>query len=286
VNIVLLNKKRLVRKINGYPMLLDFNEPGISEGLMIYGKREVAETELVKEVVKPGMCVLDVGANIGYYTILTARLVGKQGRIYSYEPYEPSFQVLNENIRINNISDIVAPYNVAVSTENSVKKLHRGRGTNLHTLETFNNTNGSIEVTCVDIIDVLKNIGSRIDLLRMDIEGHEREIFSRFSDEVMNVLPRRILFEIHPIGDIDPDPSFTAPLQNMVRLGYRPETVVASQNVLAPSWFEKFDYYPCRNYELNNTRVCVYKDIKTDDLINIAARRPKMTRAILFKLYD
>ena len=68
----------------------------------------------------------------------------------------------------------------------------------------------------------------------MDIEGHERELFSRLSSDIEAFLPARIFFEIHPLGDIDPDPTFTEPLTNILELGYYPELVISSSQSLMP----------------------------------------------------
>ena len=89
INIRVLKKREVIRKVNNYPMILNFDEEGLSRHLMIHREREIAETETVKKIVKPGMCILEIGANVGYYTILMGKLVGKNGKIYAYEPYPP-----------------------------------------------------------------------------------------------------------------------------------------------------------------------------------------------------
>ena len=85
INIKTLKKREVVRKVNSYPMILNFDEEGLSKHLMIHREREIPETDTIRKIVKPGMCILEIGANIGYYTVLMANLVGKTGKIYSYE---------------------------------------------------------------------------------------------------------------------------------------------------------------------------------------------------------
>src|SRR4030042_7144688 len=62
---------------------------------------EKATTELFKTMVKEGDVVLDMGANIGYFTILAARLVGKKGKVYSFEPEPRNYSYLKKNIELN-----------------------------------------------------------------------------------------------------------------------------------------------------------------------------------------
>jgi FkbM family methyltransferase len=286
INIRILKKREVIRKINNYRMILNFDEEGLSEHLMIHRKREISETETVKRIVRPGMCILEIGANIGYYTLLMGKLVGKSGKIYTYEPYPPSVDILTRNVRLNGLADVVEVYNLAVSNENTIQKLYLGRASNVHSLinyKTGNNNTDYIEVKTKDIREILVESDRRIDLVRMDIEGYERKLFSRLSNDISSVLPARIFFEIHPLGDIDPDPTFRGPLMNMLELGYYPELVISSSHVDAKKRFDELNYQPFRAVGINTSIHYLYDNIKASDLLKVAARRPKITRAILLK---
>jgi len=286
INITILKKREVVRKINNYPMILTFFEEGISKDLMIYRKREISETETVKKILKPGMCILEIGANIGYYTILMAKLIGRNGKIYAYEPYPPSVEILIRNVKLNNLTDIVEVRNLAVSTKNTIQKLYLRKASNVHSLvnlKTDNDDADYIEVKTKDIREILINTNRKIDLIRMDIEGHERELFSRLSKDISRFLPNRIFFEIHPLGKIDPDPTFTKPLTNMLDLGYCPELVISSSHLDAKKRFDELNYRPFKIVNINANKSYLYDNIKASDLLKVAARRPKITRAILLK---
>jgi FkbM family methyltransferase len=286
INIKILKRKEIARKVNGYPMVMTFQEEGISRDLVISRRREIAETEIVKRIVKPGMCILEIGANIGYYTILMGKLVGKNGKIYAYEPYPPSVDTLARNVKLNNLTDTVKVRNFAVSSENTTQKLYLGRASNVHSLvnlKTGNNNANYIEVKTKDIKEILIDTNRKIDLIRMDIEGHERELFNRLSKDVSPFLPDRIFFEIHPLGDIDPDPTFKEPFENILKLGYYPELVVAALNENTKERFEKLNYSPSEAVDLGVRERYLYNNIKAADLFKVAASRPKMTRAVLLK---
>ena len=284
INITVLKKREVIRKVNNYPMILNFEEKGLSNHLMIHREREISETETVKRIVKPGMCILEIGANVGYYTILMGKLVGATGKIYAYEPYPPSVDILTRNVKLNNLTDVVQIHNLAVSSKNSIQKLYLGSASNVHSLinyKTGNNEADYIEIKTRDIREILVNTDRKIDLIRMDIEGHERELFNRLSKDIEAFLPTRIFFEVHPLGDIDPDPTFTKPLTNMLDLGYRPELVISSTNVNAKKIFDELNYQPFKVINVNTNTNYLYDDIKSSDLLKVAARRPKMVRAIL-----
>jgi FkbM family methyltransferase len=286
INIRVLKKREVIRKVNNYPMILNFDEEGLSKQLMIHREREIGETETVKKIVKPGMCILEIGANVGYYTILMGKLVGKNGKIYAYEPYPRSVDILIRNLKLNNLTDIVEVHGLAVSGENTVKRLYLGSASNVHSLINYKTGDSDppyIQVETKDIRKILVESDRKIDLIRMDIEGHERELFNRLNSDIEAFLPNRIFFEIHPLGSIDPDPTFERPLSNMLELGYHPEVVISSANVNAKERFDKLGYQPFKVVSVNTSTHYLYDNIKASDLLKVAARRPKMTRAILLK---
>jgi FkbM family methyltransferase len=289
INVRVLKKREVIRKVNNYPMILNFEEEGLSRHLMVHREREVAETETIKRIVKPGMCILEIGANVGYYTILMGKLVGKNGKIYAYEPYPRSVDILTRNVRLNGLADIVEVHNSAVSSENAIKKLYLGKASNVHGLinyKTGDNDADYIEVETEDIREILVSAGRRIDLIRMDIEGHERELFSRLSSDIEAFLPAQIFFEVHPLGNIDPDPTFIAPLTNMLELGYYPELVISASAPVAEAkkGFDELNYQPFKVVNVNMITSYLYDNIKASDLLKVAAKRPKrIARAILLK---
>jgi len=79
--------------------------------------KEVGTCEWLKSEVKPGQVFYDIGANIGIYTILAARLAGETGKVFSFEPHSANFTRLLENIAVNNLQDVVTPCNVALNNE-------------------------------------------------------------------------------------------------------------------------------------------------------------------------
>ena len=64
-------------------------------------------TKIVENYVKEGDYVVDLGANIGYYTLIFAKLVGKKGKVFAFEPDKDNFRLLKKNIQTNCYSNIV-----------------------------------------------------------------------------------------------------------------------------------------------------------------------------------
>ncbi|EKD56840.1 MAG: SAM dependent methyltransferase [uncultured bacterium] len=269
------HKKTITRRVNNrYIMELSTVGKGIERQLYVYGVREYLDTQIVITTVQPGMTVLDLGANIGYYTLLLSKLVGSSGNVIAVEPYHPNIVRLKKNISINNLLNIKI-YELALTNHTGSINFFIGQSHNLGSIINHKGTNNSISIKSVAFREFVQNI--KIDYLRMDIEGGEINIFTEILENP-NTAPKNILFEIHPTGTVDPDPKFTEILQDLVRIGYKPKFVVSSSNPDALSKFHKLGYQPVRQTDTNHS---LFNTIKPEDLIKIAARRPKMTRSIL-----
>ncbi len=91
-------------EVQGQKMFLDKKDV---LGLSINGVYEPLETKLVRKEVKKSDVVLDIGANIGYYTLILAKLVGKKGRVFAFEPDPTNFALLKKNISINGYKNVI-----------------------------------------------------------------------------------------------------------------------------------------------------------------------------------
>lgn len=78
------------------------------------GDYEVQETRYTRSIVKPGQTVLDIGANIGYFSILLGSLVGPSGRVYAFEPLTSNLDLLRRSVEENHQSDRIVVTEAAV----------------------------------------------------------------------------------------------------------------------------------------------------------------------------
>jgi FkbM family methyltransferase len=157
-------------KVNGHIMFLD---PVDSLNLSINGVYEPLETELFKKLIKKGDVVLDIGANIGYYTLIAAKLVGENGRVYAFEPDPDNFALLKKNIKINGYQNVILVQK-AVSNKTGKLRLYLSDDSAAeHRIFDSRDGRRSIEIEAIRLDDYFKDYFGKIDLIKMDIEGAE-----------------------------------------------------------------------------------------------------------------
>ena len=154
----------------GHKIYLDSND---SLHLSIHKNWEDLETEIVKKHVSKGDFVLDLGANIGYYTLLFAKIVGDSGRVYAFEPDPVNFALLKKNVEVNNYNNVVLVQK-AVSNKSEKSKLYLCEG-NLADHRIYDTHNGrkSIQIETTKLDDFFNDKNIRFDFIKMDIEGAE-----------------------------------------------------------------------------------------------------------------
>jgi len=142
------------------------------------GYYEQDTVRLVEALVGQGMVVLDVGAHIGQYTLVTSRLVGPGGQVHSFEPDPETFAWLRSNVQVNRLVNVtVNP--VAVASDAEPRRLYfsRIRDTGSNSLveqKSLYRTGRWRSVTCtsLDAYAAAKGL-SRIDFIKADVEGAE-----------------------------------------------------------------------------------------------------------------
>lgn len=192
-----LNEKQLI--INGCKMRLLPNDEGISSELLIHRIHEPLTTHLISEEIKSGMTVIDIGSNIGYYAILESRLIGKLGKIFSIEPSPINFELLKENLELQDEKNFEL-YNLAIGDKNEEIEFLVSKKSNWSKIKEKTDIIGENEVIKVfsKTLDEFceQNKIESIDLIRMDVEGYEFNIIDGAKKTLKKFKPT-IMMEIH-----------------------------------------------------------------------------------------
>lgn len=165
-----------------------------------YNYNERAHTRFFRNVLRPGQVVLDVGANMGYYTLLAAQGVGEEGEVHSFEPVERTFERLSYNVRLNGLRN-VRLNRLVVSDSPGEMVVHVAPESNIGMSSLAVPACGSTRTEQVRALTVNDYCADhridRVDLLKIDTEGAELQVL-RGASEVLRRNPSlRILAEVH-----------------------------------------------------------------------------------------
>ncbi len=113
-NAYLGDGRSLCRALGRYKMIVDPTDVGLSSHLLLDGYWEMWLTELLTTLVRPGMVAVDIGANLGYFTLLMADLVGLDGHVHAFEPNADLARRARQSIAINGFDGIVTMHEQAL----------------------------------------------------------------------------------------------------------------------------------------------------------------------------
>lgn len=140
---------------------------------IINGTYEREQTRLFVQHVRPGATVLDVGAHVGYYTVLSAVLAGPSGRVHAFEPNPRNAEFLRRHVRINRL-DTVRVEQAAVSDHEGTARFHFGTGSGTGHLADA----GALEVRTLRLDDYCAQHALAPAAIKIDVEGAEMSVLA------------------------------------------------------------------------------------------------------------
>ncbi|WP_337873314.1 FkbM family methyltransferase [Ignavibacterium sp.] len=132
------------------------------------GTYEFKKQILFDKYVKSGMVVYDIGANAGFYTLLSAILTGSSGKVFAFEPVPKNIFYIKKHLALNKITNTVV---VEKAVSNKITKLRFTLSSNPSTGHISNE--GEIEVETIILDEFVKQGNPLPDLIKVDIEGAE-----------------------------------------------------------------------------------------------------------------
>ena len=188
--------------------------------MILTGEHEPATTDLIKSIVKPGMSVFDLGANIGWFTLILSKLVGINGHVYAFEPVPYLFEILKENIQLNGLQN-VSIFPLALSNKTGVGKLTLNSfqdGDNRLGSESIKSNSIDVEITTIDAF--CKKHNTKIDFLKMDIQGSEPKALEGMMTTILQNPQIKIVTEFWLPAIIDLGSSPKDFLDSLENLGF------------------------------------------------------------------
>jgi FkbM family methyltransferase len=211
----------------------------------------------IKKLVEPGMQTIDVGANVGAYTLLIAKQAGTNGRVISIEPNPEVFKRLEYNITLNNLQNHVATHQIALSDHRGeailftpqAEYINRGISS-LQQYSEYLTEQTMVGVQTLD--DFFADLKlDHLDFLKIDTDGSDALIINGGLKTITHFRPR-IIFEANYIAHSEPDEAMERVHQELKKLDYQFFTV---------GYFGKL--LPCPNSQFlpDNDIICIPKRV-------------------------
>ncbi len=191
-------------------VLMEIDLSKKAERAIPFGAFEPSVTKKFLDCIKKGDVVFDVGAWIGYYTLLAAQKVGSDGKVIAVEPHEKNFERLETNIEINKFSNVVV-LNLAVGEESSSGTMLGRKGSSTMN-QIFKDGNAppedenvvlratpmKLKIETID--NVISNLRIReVNLLLLDVEGYEFFALRGSRTSLLGGIIKGLICEIHPL---------------------------------------------------------------------------------------
>jgi FkbM family methyltransferase len=180
------------------PLFIDGSDEVIRPAIGEHGVWEPGETALLLDWLAPGMTFVDIGAHVGYYTVLAARRVSPGGLVYAFEPSPRNYELLLANVWRNELTNVVC-YPWAVSDHMGFVELFLDE-TNTGDNRLFQDGRGpGVRVRAV-ALDALPSIHPPIDVVKIDVQGAEEAVIDGMKHLLSRSPKARVSLEYWPFG--------------------------------------------------------------------------------------
>jgi len=243
-------------KVQGHDMFL---HPG-NENYSLYGVYGELDTEIVKREINKGDIVVDVGASIGYFTLIFARAVGEEGHVFAFEPRPERFELLKKNIEINGYDNVTLEQ-MAVMDQNGETEFYYSKsgktGFKLVVSEQQKKEiaeKGIAKTIRLEDYFKEKNLLNKIKFIKSDVDGPEFSVL-KSAGSILENKSLKIFFEwdyeyIKIVGD-DPEEIFELLNKNGFKI-YLP------------------DFKNMRYFEVEKNQLL---DFKSTDTVNLLCKK-------------
>jgi FkbM family methyltransferase len=204
-NAYLGNNTALCRVLGRYSMFVDTNDLGFSSHMLLSGFWEMWVTETMVARVRPGMHVVDCGANLGYFTLVMSDLVGAAGHVDAFEPNPAIAERLGKTIELNGFLDRTTMHQAALSRSNgdAVLQVPPREPKNAYMCAVPLRPEDLSVTIPTQRLDALAN-ADRIDLIKIDVEGAEEDVWAGMQGILDQRRPLAVILEFASDRYVDP----------------------------------------------------------------------------------
>ena len=169
---------------------------GIAKFMFVFREDYEPELAYLEKILAPGKTFIDVGASFGIYSLVASQLVGRTGRVLSFEPTSASFRVLEQNIALNRLLNVSA-FHLALCDTTGTTWLYHGREPGSNSLGRGSAHGQKGEAVSAERLDnvLVQRTVDKVDVIKMDVEGAE-ELVLRGAQQALSTFKPIIIYEV------------------------------------------------------------------------------------------
>lgn len=226
---------------------------------LFVGRYDRLLRKVLRNEIKPGMTVLDLGANIGVHTLLAARLVGEKGRIFAFEPAPGNYGLLVRNLAVNGYTNVIPVKSAVSNRSGQVRLFLNEEQSGRHNIyDHYHQNERAVTVDSISLDEFFKDKDSRIDFIKMDIEGAEMAALEGMGNLIRENRNLKLITEFSP-GLLRS--AGTSPEEFLIRLtqyGFKIYDVNAKRGRIEPRDIPSLlEAYDKKEIEVNTNLLCV-----------------------------
>ncbi|MGI0027627.1 MAG: FkbM family methyltransferase [Nitrosopumilaceae archaeon] len=187
------------KEVDGHQIYFKITNKAYTESFSQRALYEDGSTMAIKNLITPGMNVIIIRANIGYFALLAARQVGPKGKVFAFEPSPNTIQILRKNVDVNGYKNIDIIQMAIFDKTGKFSQWFKDSNSNYNFLSSETQSEMiNVEILTTSIDEFLINKNLKIDLLIMDAGGSEKKILDDIKTILQNNPQIKIITEYNP----------------------------------------------------------------------------------------
>lgn len=181
--------------VNGSKFIVKTGETGLT-GNVYTGLHEFSDMGFLLHFLRPDDAFIDVGANVGSYTILACSAIGARG--VAFEPVPSTYEKLIENMRLNQLTERVKCFNKGVGDQQGAIVFTGEYGATNHAIASGEQCDSKVTIECVSLDVVLESESP--SLIKVDVEGYETLVLNGAQQVLKNESLSAVIMELNGSG--------------------------------------------------------------------------------------
>lgn len=192
----------------------------VQSDIFWYGAKDRWDMYHLERILSPESVILDVGANVGYYSIHLASALGPDCQVLAFEPFPGNYRLLCEHIELNGLQKQICAFPFGLSDRKRAGRMQMRSG-NCGSANLNNERPDAGAVVTLTTLDEFwgEHDRSRLDFVKIDVEGHEERVI-RGGEETIRKTRPLVLIELDPARLAQGASSIGAVTQALAEIGY------------------------------------------------------------------